>query len=348
MGTQHVLEWISLYESGSSTTTIAKQYGIHNSTVSRNLRRYITLRDRLVASIVASTRYPKTPFSGDKAGVAFLAGLVEDFHVRKSGRLIELNSTTTHPAMTHLFRQFLTPLGHPTLTPGYNPRGYYQYRMSAFLHDSFEPFLRKSENMPAWVPQSTDDPEFRSYLSGLIAAEGCVRLYCANSRAHAVLHITLNKRALLGQLSRIIGGHLYEVQRAWRLVIYGKAVVELLHFLDIRHQEKVEKARLVTGQIGEKWYDVERLWLELVTRIKFQVNQYKAQARLEYIEKHGIPHPAESKLSSDLMSRDPVCGMMVDEKKAKFTTSREGKTIYFCSAACKTSFDKNPQRYVHA
>ncbi len=48
------------------------------------------------------------------------------------------------------------------------------------------------------------------------------------------------------------------------------------------------------------------------------------------------------------MQKDPVCGMMVDEKKAKFTTNREGKTICFCSAACKASFDKNPQKYVHA
>ena len=48
------------------------------------------------------------------------------------------------------------------------------------------------------------------------------------------------------------------------------------------------------------------------------------------------------------MQKDPVCGMMVDEKKAKFTTNREGKTIYFRSAARRASFDKNPQKYVHA
>jgi len=48
------------------------------------------------------------------------------------------------------------------------------------------------------------------------------------------------------------------------------------------------------------------------------------------------------------MSRDPACGMMVDEKKTKFTSNRGGKTIYFCSSACKASFDKNPQKYVQA
>jgi len=297
VGTKTVLDWISLYKNGSSTTKIAKHYGVHNSTVSRNLRHYIMLRDRLAASIVASAKYPKTPFTGDKSEGAYLAGLVEDFHVRRAGRLIELNSTTTHPAMGQLFRKIFTRFGHPTLKPGYNPRGYYQYHLAVSLHESFEPVLRKSEKMPAWVPQSIDDSIFQAYLAGLIAAEGCVRLYCGNRRAHAVLHITINKPALLVQLSRSVGGNLYEVQRAWRLVIYGKAAVELLHRLDIRHQEKVDKARLVMDYAGEAWPTVEPLCLELVTYIKAQVNKYKTQARLEYIEKHGIPHPAETRMT---------------------------------------------------
>ncbi len=46
------------------------------------------------------------------------------------------------------------------------------------------------------------------------------------------------------------------------------------------------------------------------------------------------------------MQKDPICGMMVDEK-TKLTSSHEGKTFYFCSAACKTTFDKTPHRYGH-
>ncbi len=48
------------------------------------------------------------------------------------------------------------------------------------------------------------------------------------------------------------------------------------------------------------------------------------------------------------MQKDPVCGMIVEEKKAKFASDREGRTVYFCSAACKSSFDKNPQKYANA
>jgi len=294
-GFHPVLEWISLYQNGTSTTKIASQYGVAASTVSRRLGRYVKLRERATASIVASTRFPKTPFTGDGLEAAFLAGLVEDFHVRKVGRLIELISTTTHPAMGRLFHDIFEHYGHPTSRPSFDPRGYYRYQLSVYLHHSFEPFLRKSENMPVWVPHSNDDPIFESYLSGLIAAEGCIRLYRANDRAHAVLTITLNKPNLLRELSQIIGGRLYEVPRAWRLVIYGKAAVELLSHINIRHEEKTEKAKLVIDHAGEKWSDLEPLWQETVNFIKLQVSEYKGEARLHYVRKHGFAHPAETR-----------------------------------------------------
>lgn len=45
------------------------------------------------------------------------------------------------------------------------------------------------------------------------------------------------------------------------------------------------------------------------------------------------------------MAKDPVCGMNVDEKKAGGTVAYDGKTYYFCSAACKATFDKAPAKY---
>jgi len=45
--------------------------------------------------------------------------------------------------------------------------------------------------------------------------------------------------------------------------------------------------------------------------------------------------------------KDPVCGMMVDEKKTKFTSMHEGGTFYFCSASCKSTFDQDPHEYGH-
>jgi YHS domain-containing protein len=45
------------------------------------------------------------------------------------------------------------------------------------------------------------------------------------------------------------------------------------------------------------------------------------------------------------MAKDPVCGMMVDEKKAKFKSDFNGKTYYFCAPSCKVTFDKDPTKF---
>lgn len=47
------------------------------------------------------------------------------------------------------------------------------------------------------------------------------------------------------------------------------------------------------------------------------------------------------------MQKDPVCGMMVDERKARLKSVHEGSTFYFCSAGCKATFDRDPRRYGH-
>lgn len=46
------------------------------------------------------------------------------------------------------------------------------------------------------------------------------------------------------------------------------------------------------------------------------------------------------------MAKDLVCGMMVDEKSAKWKTTHAGKTYYFCSEGCKLTFEKDPKKYV--
>jgi YHS domain-containing protein len=45
------------------------------------------------------------------------------------------------------------------------------------------------------------------------------------------------------------------------------------------------------------------------------------------------------------MEKDPICGMAVDEKAAKYKSDYKGKTYYFCSQYCKTTFDKDPSKF---
>jgi RND family efflux transporter MFP subunit len=47
-------------------------------------------------------------------------------------------------------------------------------------------------------------------------------------------------------------------------------------------------------------------------------------------------------------TKDPVCGMNVDESKAKaagFQSTYKNQTYHFCSQGCKEHFEKNPERY---
>jgi len=48
----------------------------------------------------------------------------------------------------------------------------------------------------------------------------------------------------------------------------------------------------------------------------------------------------------EIVAKDPVCGMSVDEKKTKYKSDYKGKTYYFCSTTCKSAFDKSPGKYV--
>lgn len=293
-----ILDWILLYENGSSTTRIARRYDVGASTVRRRLVEHISLRDRISASIIASTKFVKKQFSCDPCEGAFLAGFVEDCHVRQSGRLKEVSLSTTHPAMQRLFHNLFANYGHLNVLPHFEGlHGYYQYIITVYLDPSFEPFVSKTEHIPHWVPLFAENPIFQSYLSGLVAAEGCILLYDDLSHADTALTITLKKRTLLEDLSTIIGGRIYEVERAFRLVVYGKAAARLMSGLNVRHQEKVEKRRLVMAHLGEPWVDVEPLWQALRRKIMAQVLRFRADARLDYIQKHGSVHYRDTPLT---------------------------------------------------
>lgn len=43
--------------------------------------------------------------------------------------------------------------------------------------------------------------------------------------------------------------------------------------------------------------------------------------------------------------KDPVCGMMVHIATARYISLHEGKSVYFCCAHCKDSFDADPSQF---
>ncbi len=48
------------------------------------------------------------------------------------------------------------------------------------------------------------------------------------------------------------------------------------------------------------------------------------------------------------MTRDPVCGMRVEEKESEFQTQFAGKKYFFCSEECRKEFENQPDEYIEA
>ena len=46
-----------------------------------------------------------------------------------------------------------------------------------------------------------------------------------------------------------------------------------------------------------------------------------------------------------MVQKDPVCGMMIDERRHSIYREVNGQKVYLCSAACKSQLDQNPDKY---
>jgi len=56
--------------------------------------------------------------------------------------------------------------------------------------------------------------------------------------------------------------------------------------------------------------------------------------------------PAPFVTAAPVEAKDLVCGMMVEIAGARHTTQHDHQTYYFCSAGCKRSFEKEPEKYL--
>ena len=81
---------------------------------------------------------------------------------------------------------------------------------------------------------------------------------------------------------------------------------------------------------------------EIAVSILAEIVQMRANAAKAAAQPKA--NPVLNVINND--AKDPVCGMTVDKSKARYKAEFEGKTLYFCCAGCKQSFERAPQRYV--
>jgi xanthine dehydrogenase accessory factor len=75
---------------------------------------------------------------------------------------------------------------------------------------------------------------------------------------------------------------------------------------------------------------------EIAVAILAELVQLRAAGQLE-------PQPAAEGRHEEI---DPVCGMTVDVATARYRTTHEGRTYYFCSAGCQERFTQDPAPFL--
>ncbi len=63
---------------------------------------------------------------------------------------------------------------------------------------------------------------------------------------------------------------------------------------------------------------------------------------------HHDHNPDRPEGDGGTITRDPVCGMIVDPHAGKPTASHAGHTYHFCSQGCRTKFVSDPESFVTA
>ena len=65
---------------------------------------------------------------------------------------------------------------------------------------------------------------------------------------------------------------------------------------------------------------------------------------------HGATGAADNPAGSDMVLRDPVCGMTVDPARAaeKPAAEHDGRMFHFCSSSCRAKFVRDPAHYLSA
>jgi YHS domain-containing protein len=48
------------------------------------------------------------------------------------------------------------------------------------------------------------------------------------------------------------------------------------------------------------------------------------------------------------VTKDPVCGMNVDENNSQYRLEHNGKQYSFCSEQCKNKFEQHPEQYARS
>lgn len=295
--------WVARYQGGESLGQIAGDF-LSPVTVFNHLRkRGLQLRDKVEAQIKAVTIHPKRPFSGDYLEMAYIAGYAAgDLGPVRHGRAVRAKLSTTHPAMSRLFRELFELCGPIYEYPRLDRLAGYEWSLDCDLDSSFEFLLVAKLDPMRFV---VDEASFWSFLAGFFDAEGSIHYHRKEGRGSFELTLTNSNLELLRNIAaRLHGSGISCVLRKvrvnlekaiesgitnpsefmWRIVVWRYSDVNrLLKAMPLRHSEKTTKVAIAV-RLGfrEKRANREKIlaeWTLLLQKIRFDCQDYVNSAK---------------------------------------------------------------------
>lgn len=101
-------------------------------------------------------------------------------------------------------------------------------------------------------------------------------------------------------------------------------------------KERLEQVRVPAG-IDIKAHLPEEIAVSILAEVIYAQRTSTKQV---------VEHKKEIVAAEPKEARDPICGMSVEIKSAKYTSEYQGETFYFCCTGCKQTFDKEPVKHV--
>jgi len=248
-------------------------------------------------------KYERRPFDGTDEDRAYLLGLRHgDLSVSIPWKgVVRVSTSTTHPAMADLFWSLFAPYGHVYQYPRYKKDTQtYEWNLYVIVDGTFEFLLSSFTDLAGWILSSPSIT--RSYLAGLLDAEGSIGIYRAKSfTSLSVAYYNtdlglmqfvceairgLGYRPLPPYLDkkkgfRLPGYHIEMKKDYWRVMLARFSECQaFLRRLPIRHPEKLEKQALATTlTLGQPWDDVAPHVQEIRSIIKSGRDAFVAKAQ---------------------------------------------------------------------
>jgi len=247
------------------------------------------------------TKYESNSFNENLIEKAYLIGIrYGDLSTQIHGRKIRISVSSTHPAMLRLFKKLFDKYGKVNSYPKCDKKkNRYVTCTYCDLDKSFGFLVPKSSEIPEWI--SKEDKLFFSFLSGYFDAEGCISIY-QNEKYWNMQWIlkSCDKRLLenilkkLNELEFTMGfniakkadGESYN-EDYWYLGTGIKLqVLQLLNYMNLKHDEKISKHNLLKNIIYKKSKFPKHELDELHNKIKTDIKRNMEEARMKYAQLH--------------------------------------------------------------